>query len=120
MIYNVIGLMSGSSLDGLDIAFVHLQETAGKWTYEIKHAECYKYPDELMHKLKDATGLSALQYQLLNISYGHYIGEQVNNFIKENDLTKDFSKPTISVLKPIFLFAVILRQLQAPVSLTTS
>jgi len=83
MIYNVIGVMSGSSLDGLDVAFVHLQEIAGKWTYEIKHAKCYEYTDEMMHELRDATNLSALQYQLLDASYGHYIGTQVNNFIEK-------------------------------------
>src|SRR5437868_13457345 len=86
MVYNVIGLMSGSSLDGLDIAFVELQETAGKWAFEIKHAECYKYPDGLVHQLKDAIHSNALSYQLLHTSYGHYIGDQVNKFIDEHAL----------------------------------
>lgn len=86
MVYNVIGIMSGSSLDGLDIAFVQLQETTGKWTYEIKHAGCYKYAHELINQLRDATGLNALQYHLLHTSYGHYIGEMVNSFIEEMDL----------------------------------
>jgi len=86
MVYNVIGIMSGSSLDGLDIAFVRLQETAGKWTYEIKQAACDKYPDELISRLSDATSLNALQYQLLHSFYGHYIGEKVNSFIEEKNL----------------------------------
>ena len=41
MQYNVIGLMSGSSLDGLDIAFVHFEETAGKWQFEIQETCLY-------------------------------------------------------------------------------
>ena len=86
MVYRVIGLMSGSSLDGLDIAFVEFQENAGKWTYEIKAAECFVYPDEWIDKLKNAISLGALDYQLLHTSYGHYIGEQVINFIEEKKL----------------------------------
>ena len=86
MVYNVIGLMSGSSLDGLDIAFVELQETAGKWDYEIKATTCHRYNNDLRIKLRDAVNLNALEYQLLHTFYGHYIGEQVNDFIKQNDL----------------------------------
>ena len=40
MIYKVIGVMSGSSLDGLDIAFVQLQENGGKWNYEFIQVDC--------------------------------------------------------------------------------
>jgi anhydro-N-acetylmuramic acid kinase len=86
MLYRVIGLMSGSSLDGLDIAFVHLNETSGKWTYEIQQASCYKYTPEWIGRLKNATGLSAFEYQLLHVEYGHFIGAEVRRFIEENDL----------------------------------
>ncbi|HSZ84645.1 MAG TPA: anhydro-N-acetylmuramic acid kinase [Puia sp.] len=86
MIYKAIGIMSGSSLDGLDIAFVHLQENAGKWNFELIKAECYKYDEAWINKLQSAHSLNAFQYQLLHTEYGHYIGRQVNNFIEENDL----------------------------------
>lgn len=86
MVYKVIGLMSGSSLDGLDIAFVQLQENGGKWSYEILQADCYEYDSTWMAKLKNAVHLNALDYQLLHTEYGHYIGKQINLFIENNKL----------------------------------
>lgn len=86
MVYRVIGLMSGSSLDGLDIAYVHLHETAGKWSYEIIKADCYAYTREWVVRLMQATGLSARDYLLLHTAYGEYIGQLVNRFIAENGL----------------------------------
>jgi hypothetical protein len=52
MVYRAIGLMSGSSLDGLDIAFAEFQENGGKWSFEILNTECYSYSDEWINKLK--------------------------------------------------------------------
>lgn len=86
MVYKAIGLMSGSSLDGLDIAYVHLHETAGKWTYEIVHSQCQPYPEAWTVKLGNAVSLSAIDYQLLHTAYGHFTGQAVNQFIEENQL----------------------------------
>jgi anhydro-N-acetylmuramic acid kinase len=86
MVYKAIGLMSGSSLDGLDIAYVHLQETGGKWNYEILHTDCQPYSAAWIEKLSNAIHLPALDYQLLHTAYGHYTGELVNKFIDDNNL----------------------------------
>lgn len=86
MVYRVIGLMSGSSLDGLDIAYVELQETRGQWKYEMLHSACVSYDDNLKEKLSNAHKLSALDYQLLHTDFGHFIGREVNKFITENKL----------------------------------
>src|SRR6266496_1750869 len=86
MIYRAIGVMSGSSLDGLDVAFAEFQENAGKWSHEIRQADCYSYSNEWTAKLKTAISLNALDYQLLHVEYGHHIGQQVNKFIEENNL----------------------------------
>lgn len=86
MVYRVIGTMSGSSLDGLDIAFIELEESSGKWTFEIVHAECAAYSGDWSKKLKDAIHLSAREYMLLHGEYGHYIGKQINEFIGKYDL----------------------------------
>jgi anhydro-N-acetylmuramic acid kinase len=91
MIYNVIGLMSGSSLDGLDIAFAEFTETAGKWEYEIKCAACIEYENEWIEKLKNAVHFTARDYQLLHTDYGRYLGEKVNEFAEKFQLQHKIS-----------------------------
>ena len=86
MVYKVIGLMSGSSLDGLDIVYAELLEDRGTWGFEILAADCLPYTQQWVEKLKGATKLNALDYQLLHTEYGHYTGEMVNQFIEENSL----------------------------------
>jgi anhydro-N-acetylmuramic acid kinase len=86
MTYKAIGLMSGSSLDGLDIAFVEFVHNAGKWSFEILATDCYDYDLEWKERLKNATALNAFDYALLHADYGHYVGKAVNRFIEENTL----------------------------------
>ena len=86
MIYRAIGVMSGSSLDGLDIIFTELTETGGKWNYTIIAADCIIYTNEWKEKLQNAVHLSAKDYQLLHTMYGHFIGHKINEFIDKNNL----------------------------------
>ncbi len=86
MVYRAIGLMSGSSLDGLDIVFAEFTEQAGKWSFDIKHTACYTYEEEWANCLKNAVDLPARDYQLLHTAYGHYLGQKVNEFIASNGL----------------------------------
>ena len=78
--------MSGSSLDGLDIAYTELLEEKGKWKFEVIASACYEYTEQWKEQLKHAPGLTAMDYQLLHTAYGHYLGKQVNRFIEENSL----------------------------------
>ncbi len=86
MFYRAIGLMSGSSLDGLDIVFAEFTEVGGKWSYEIKAADCYAFEDGWSERLKLATELSAYDYLLLHTDFGKYLGEQVNRFVDAHNL----------------------------------
>jgi anhydro-N-acetylmuramic acid kinase len=86
MLYSVIGLMSGSSLDGLDIAFVQLEETTGKWQFEVLETACIPYTSEWRKNLSDAVSLSAKDYLLLHTAYGRYIGDCINHFLEEKNL----------------------------------
>jgi anhydro-N-acetylmuramic acid kinase len=83
MIYKVIGLMSGSSLDGIDIAFVEFSETAGKWEYKINCALCIEYDNNWIERLQHSIHLPAFDYQLLHTDYGRFLGEKVNDFIEQ-------------------------------------
>jgi anhydro-N-acetylmuramic acid kinase len=82
MVYKVIGLMSGSSLDGLDIVYTWLDEVRGQWSYEIKHADCIPYTDEWTKELQHASRKSVPEFLRLHTRYGRYIGEQINSFIE--------------------------------------
>jgi anhydro-N-acetylmuramic acid kinase len=93
MVYKVIGLMSGSSLDGLDLAYVHLQERVPTstsaprtWEFSLLHSATYPYDEIWRQRLASAPGLSALDYQLLHVEYGAWLGEQVLRFVEEHGL----------------------------------
>lgn len=86
MIYKAIGLMSGSSLDGLDIAFVQLEEVRGKWSYQLLNADCVQYSPEWEDKLLKIPEMSVREYSILHTEYGRYLGDVVNKFIADNDI----------------------------------
>ncbi len=86
MLYKVIGVMSGSSLDGLDIVYAELEEKSGSWSYTIRQAACVAYSQQWKDRLAQSTTLSALDYFSLDVEYGQFIGQQVNHFIDQHQL----------------------------------
>jgi anhydro-N-acetylmuramic acid kinase len=86
MVYRVIGIMSGSSIDGIDIVFTELLEQGGAWQYEIQHTACVPYDKLWYQKLQQSVFLSAKDYLLLHIEYGQFIGQEINEFIDEKNL----------------------------------
>ncbi|WP_324028014.1 anhydro-N-acetylmuramic acid kinase [Maribacter sp. BPC-D8] len=89
-IYKIIGLMSGTSLDGLDLAYCHIWEKNGVWEFDIKETKSVKYSSEMLNTLKDAISLSAEKLIELHNTYGTYLGEQTSIFINENKLEVDY------------------------------
>ncbi|MEF9986688.1 MAG: anhydro-N-acetylmuramic acid kinase [Bacteroidales bacterium] len=86
----IIGLMSGTSLDGLDICYVEFKYVNNKWLYAIIKAEDEPYSYELKQKLATAQSMSALDYALLNSNYGIYLGERVKAFMDRNNARPHF------------------------------
>lgn len=87
MVYNVIGLMSGSSLDGLDICYAQYEEVRGKWSAQILQAECIPYTEEWQRNLSFASQQNVPQFLRLHTAYGRYIGETVQSFIDKYELS---------------------------------
>jgi len=84
--YHTIGLMSGSSLDGLDIAYVIFSKNNDVWSFEIKASECLEYPPSLLSKLKNAKQLSIEEFYKIHTQLGHYYGNAVKHFCSSNQI----------------------------------
>ena len=82
--------MSGSSLDGLDIALVRFQEENDNYRFQILEAETLPYPNEWKQRLSEAFHKQPEDLRQLEKGYGKYLGEQVLAFAKKHDVTPDF------------------------------
>ena len=88
MTFHAIGLMSGTSLDGLDICFAKFRRLNSEWKFSILHAETLPYSSVWEEKLKNSIHLNAEELLALNSEYGFYLGEKVKEFITKNSLSE--------------------------------
>lgn len=85
-----IGLMSGSSLDGLDIALVRFQYDGNNYDFSILDADTLPYSDEWKQQLADAFHKQPNELDALDKAYGKYLGEQVKQFVASRHAKPDF------------------------------
>jgi anhydro-N-acetylmuramic acid kinase len=88
--YTAIGLMSGTSLDGLDIVCCTFKKITSGWEYEIEKGETIKYDASWLKKLSTAHLLSGEDLMGLDAAYGKYIANAVTKFISKHKLKADF------------------------------
>ncbi|HEY4651110.1 MAG TPA: anhydro-N-acetylmuramic acid kinase [Pontibacter sp.] len=88
--YHVIGLMSGTSLDGLDIAHCRLTYRNKNWIYNILNAETFAYEDYWIDSLRGAETTDARSLTALDHAFGRYMGQQVRQFVRRHGLQPDF------------------------------
>lgn len=85
-----IGLMSGTSVDGLDVCCARFDEHGGRWSFQILGARGYEYPRNLRQKLlSEVQGMSARDFVGFHSEYGRFLGERVNDFMGEYGIRPD-------------------------------
>ena len=85
-----LGIMSGTSLDGLDLALCQFDEIESKLSFKLLASETIKYDLVWKERLTNVFEAKAVDYFKLNSLYGTFIAEKVNAFLKKNDAKADF------------------------------
>lgn len=78
--------MSGTSLDGIDLAFVNFHFKNNKVEWNIMASEFVEYSEDWKNQLSQAHLISSNELLVLDVKYGKFIGQKVNEFIIRNDL----------------------------------
>jgi anhydro-N-acetylmuramic acid kinase len=87
---NGVGVMSGTSLDGIDIVSCSFYEEAGTLKFHIHSGITVEYSSDMYNRLYNAPNLSGYELAMLNVDYGVEIGNRVNDFIKKEQFVPDF------------------------------
>jgi len=83
--YTVLGAMSGTSLDGLDLAICSFKKNI-KWEFKIKKAITYKYPKYWQKTLQNLHLKNTKKINEINKLFGKYMAEKINLFIKSEKI----------------------------------
>ncbi|WCO01025.1 anhydro-N-acetylmuramic acid kinase [Psychroserpens ponticola] len=78
--YNVIGVMSGTSLDGIDLAHITFEFNDG-WTYKINNAETVPYTDSWKTILTNLVNQDQNELKSIDTNYTMYLSNVINDFI---------------------------------------
>lgn len=82
----IIGVMSGTSLDGVDLAELVFSERQGKIQFEILKTKTVAYSNQWVEKLRNSINYSVGDLEILNQDYTEVLGQIIKNFISENNI----------------------------------
>ncbi|MCU0423720.1 MAG: anhydro-N-acetylmuramic acid kinase [Bacteroidia bacterium] len=83
----VIGVMSGTSLDGVDLICCSFYQENDKWNYNIHHTETIPYTDVWITRLSKLHEQPIYLLPKTDAYYGKYLGQLITSFIKKHQLT---------------------------------
>lgn len=84
--FSVTGLMSGSSMDGVDLACCDFVWNGMQWNYTISEAETFPYDAALLRKLEQACNWNPDEIENLDLELGHYYADLLNDFHRNRKL----------------------------------
>jgi anhydro-N-acetylmuramic acid kinase len=85
--YNVIGVMSGTSLDGCDFAHIEFSFHSKKWQFKIIETSTIPYTKLWLKKLKEAIHFSDEALTNLNQEYTLLLANMIKDFIAKQGIT---------------------------------
>ncbi|UJH89783.1 anhydro-N-acetylmuramic acid kinase [Antarcticibacterium sp. 1MA-6-2] len=83
--YKVLGVMSGTSLDGIDLAVVNFTKE-DSWKFEIEDAETIPYPVEWKDQLSRAIEYGEDLLNNLNEEYTRYLASIISTYLKKRSI----------------------------------
>lgn len=86
---NILGIMSGSSMDGVDLALCEISQDGSKYRYKILKGETYDYDDRWRLRLSKLRTQNAMAYAKTDVFYAHFLADLVNQFKNSTDLNID-------------------------------
>ncbi|MFK7786288.1 MAG: anhydro-N-acetylmuramic acid kinase, partial [Crocinitomicaceae bacterium] len=87
--YKIIGIMSGTSMDGVDAAYTSFtQSSDGAWSHTTIATKTYPYTDNYKKALKDSIQFSAEQLNMFDKHLGKYFGHMVEQFVDDFNIDK--------------------------------
>jgi len=87
--YHVLGVMSGTSLDGIDIAEIWFRLSSdGSWSYTLGKAETIAYDDDMKANLKQAINWERKAIDIFNKTYTQYLADKISSFINRHEINK--------------------------------
>ena len=82
--------MSGTSLDGLDIAYCEFESQEPAWSFKIQYAETVPYDEVWRKRLASLENGSAHDLAITDIEYGHFIGRLTKMFLDKRNIRPHF------------------------------
>lgn len=86
--YHVIGVMSGTSRDGIDLAYIQFCINDKQWSYRFLTVDTLAYTAWWEKTLEEADGFPPSQIEQLNEAYTTYLAAQIQVFIDQNKIKK--------------------------------